>query len=378
MLDWRLGVLALAAGVGGSIPIVGALQTSQSAATGVASKRLYIRADRLFDGRKVLSGRAAVAVEGGKVVAVGRLRIPASARVIRFRDATILPGIIDLHVHASPSSLLRAGVTTTRNTGEPEAVLRRPFAARGYPRVVASGPMITVPGGYPIGRDPGLAAPVTSAREGAAKVNALVAKGAAFIKIAVAPGAEGTQPTLSLDEVRAVVAQAHKHQRIVTTHTLDGNGLAIALAGGVDEIAHMPCVGVAREQLEALATRQIAVVGTLHISRLFFRAQCPDALANARTFVRAGGQLLYGTDIPGVVATLDVAELGLMQQSGMSPTQVLQSATGDAGEQLGMAPLGTIVPGAPADVLVVRGNPTRSLRALAKPLFVMARGKRVR
>ena len=194
------------------------------ARVGVTNEPLYIRADRLFDGRALISGRVAVAVRRGKVVTAGRLRIPRSARVIRLRRATILPGIIDLHVHSTPAALLRAGVTTTRNVGEPEAVLRPPFTLRRYPRVVSAGRMITVPGGYPTGRAPGTAAPVTSAREAAAKVDALVAKGAALIKISLlAAGEEGRPlPTLSVDQVQAIVAAAHKHRRIVTAHVLEG------------------------------------------------------------------------------------------------------------------------------------------------------------
>jgi imidazolonepropionase-like amidohydrolase len=345
----------------------------------VARKTLYVQADRLFNGRTLISGRVAAAVRGGKIVAAGRLRIPRGARVIRLRNATILPGFIDLHVHSSPPVLLRAGVTTTRNLGRPEAALRPPFALRGYPREVSAGPVITVPGGYPTGRHPGIAAPVRSVQEATAKVNGLVAKGAAVIKIALLAEIDGRpRPVLSVDQVRAIVAAAHRHRRLVTAHVVEGKGLDLALAGGIDELAHTPCVRVTRDQLAAVAARRIAVVGTLHGARVFFRAECPDLLSNARAFVEAGGRLLYGTDIPVVAATLDVEELGLMQQAGLTPTRVLRAATAEAGRQLGMAPLGTLVRGAPADLFVVRGDPTRSLRALRRPVFVMARGTRVR
>jgi imidazolonepropionase-like amidohydrolase len=342
-------------------------------------RTLYIKADRLFDGRSLVAGRVAVAVRGGRVVGAGRLRIPRGARVLRFRGGTILPGIIDLHVHSSPPVLLRAGVTTTRNLGRPEAALRPPFARRGYPREVSAGPVITVPGGYPSGRHPGLSAPVRSVQEATAKVNALVTKGAAVIKIALLAEIDGQAlPTLSLDQIRAIVATAHTRGRKVTAHAFDGKGVGLALDGGVDELAHMPCHRVTREQLVTVAERRIPVVGTLHGARLFFRGQCPDLLADARTFIQAGGRLLYGTDIPSVASTLDLAELGLMQQAGMTPTDVLRAATSEAGRQIPIARLGTLVRGAPADLLVVRGNPTRSLRTLRRPLLVMARGRRVR
>lgn len=343
------------------------------------TKPLYVQADRLFTGTTLISGRVGVVVKGGKVVAAGRLRIPTNARVIRLRGATILPGIIDLHVHETRQLLLRAGVTTTRNLGEPEAVLRPPFAARRYPRIVSAGPIITVPGGYPTGRDPGISAPVRSAQEGAAKVDALVAKGAALIKISLGTGANGTLPTLGVGEIQAIVGRAHKLGRIVTAHVLDGKGLALALSGGVDEIAHMPCAGVTSDQIAALVERRIAVVSTLHVAAVLGKAaNCPDAMANARAFVEQGGKLLYGTDMPSVRAGLNLIELRLMQQAGLTAAQVLKAATAAAGKELGMAPLGTLVPGAPADLWAVSGNPTRSLGALGHPVYVMARGRRVR
>jgi imidazolonepropionase-like amidohydrolase len=350
-------------------------------AASVATKTLYVQADQLFNGRTLISGRVAVAVRGGKIVAAGRLKIPRGARVIRLRNATILPGMIDLHVHESPWALLRMGVTTTRNVGITERGLRRPITPPGYPRIVYAGPVITVPGGYPSRRFPALAAPVRSPQEAAAKVRSLVAKGAAVIKIALETGMDGSLPTLSVEQVQAIVAEAHRHRRIVTAHALEGKGVAIALAGGVDELAHMPCVGVTPEQIATLVERRIPVVGTLHVAQLFISRGgiiCPDLMANARAFVRQGGTLFYGTDIPLVPPTLDRTELGLMQQAGMTATQVLRAATAEAGKELGMAPLGTLQRGAPADLFAVRGDPTRSLATLRRPVFVMARGARIR
>jgi imidazolonepropionase-like amidohydrolase len=345
-----------------------------------AGKPLYIQADRLFNGKTLISGRVGVAVRAGKVVSAGRLTIPRGARVIRLRGATILPGFIDLHAHESTEALLRLGVTTTRNLGEPERGLRPPFAPRGYPRLVSAGPMITVPGGYPTVVAPGIAAPVRSAQEAAAKVDALIAKGAALIKIGLETGVDGTLPTLSVEQVQAIVAEAHQHRRLVTAHVHSGKGLAIALAGGVDELAHMPCLGVTRDQIATLVERGIAVVGTLHVGELFIRRGLRgcELAANTREFVRQGGRLLYGTDIPAVPMRLDFTELGLMQQAGMSAPDVIRAATAEAGKQLRMAPLGTLVRGAPADLWAVRGDPTRSLSALRRPVFVMARGTRFR
>jgi imidazolonepropionase-like amidohydrolase len=356
--------------------VCAAVLASASAGGAARSTPLYIQADRLFDGRTMHRGRVAVAVRRGRIVAVGRLRIPRSARVLGFRGGTILPGFIDLHVHSTMPAMLRAGVTTTRNLGEPEAVLRPPYALPRYPRVFSSGPLITVPGGYPTRVNPGLAAPVRSAEEAERKVDALVAKGAAVIKISLETF-DGRVPTLDAGQVRAIVARAHRHGRRVTAHVADGRGLGIALDGGVDELAHMPCTGVSPDQLETLAGRKVEVVGTLRAGSLF-RPQCLDSLSNARAFVADGGTLLYGTDIPAVPATLDLVELGLLRQAGLTAEETLAAVTSEGGRALGRTRYGTLKAGAPADVWVVRGDPTRSLRALARPVFVMARGTRIR
>lgn len=342
---------------------------------------LYITASRLFDGVRVIRGGAAVEVRADRIVAAGKLRVPTTnGRVVRLGNATIMPGFIDLHVHESPAVLLRDGITTTRNLGEDISILRPPYAAKGYPRIVAAGPLITVPGGYPTRLNPSIADPIESPAEGAAEVDKLVAKGAALIKIALEDGGNNSLPMLSVPEVQAIVAEAHKLRRIVTAHVLEGPGLTVALAGGVDELAHMPCQEVTSDQIAEVVRRHIPVVGTLHIDQLHVSlgSTCTDGLANAKTFVADGGELLYGTDIPGVPPTLDLTELGLMQQAGLSALQVMQAATTKAGTELGMAPLGALRRGAPADLWAVRGDPTHSLRLLGKPIYVMARGERIR
>lgn len=363
------------------VKAVGALLALTCTAAAAPPPPTYLVAARVFDGVRLLSGGASVEVRAGRIVAVGKLALPArGANVIRLGDATIMPGFIDLHVHESPSVLLRDGVTTTRNLGEQESILRPPYAARGFPRVVAAGPLITVPGGYPTRRDPPLADPITSPAAGAAEVDKLVAKGAALIKIALEDGGDNSLPMLSVEEVQAIVAEAHRLHRIVTAHVLEGPGLEVALAGGVDELAHMPCQEVASGQMAELIARHIPVVGTLHIDELYtsLGGSCRDGLMNARTFVAGGGELLYGTDLPGVPVALDLTELGLMRQAGLTAFQVLQAATAKAGQELGLAPLGTLRRNAPADLWAVRGDPTKGLHVLGKPIYVLARGQRVR
>ena len=136
------------------------LLLSTGAGAGAAPKTgTLIAGTRVFDGRQMLRANA-VLVAGGKVVAVGSraaLR-PRAKRVISFKTATVLPGFIDLHVHAASRSSMNLGVTTVRNLGEPLLGLPPSRDRPGWQRVRTAGPIVSVPGGYPQvywgGRDP--------------------------------------------------------------------------------------------------------------------------------------------------------------------------------------------------------------------------------
>jgi imidazolonepropionase-like amidohydrolase len=251
---------------------------------------LVVSAGYVFDGEKMLRN-AAVRIRGTRITAVGPIARVARkpARRIRLRNATLLPGFIDLHVHVPPSfrgtqeTILRRGVTTIRDLGTPEAALPAPRYRPGRIRAVYAGPLITAPGGYPIPAHlPDFAGVVRNAEEGRALVRTLVAKGARVIKIALEPG-PGDWPMLSLEEVRAIVDEAHRSGRIVTAHVSEQRGLRLALTGGVDELAHMPCRGVTADAMRELAERRIPVVGTLHVQNY-----CPRrSSAGERSCARA-------------------------------------------------------------------------------------------
>jgi imidazolonepropionase-like amidohydrolase len=327
---------------------------------------------RVFDGERMLQANA-VLVAGGKVVAVGsRASLARGAKkVIRFRNATVLPGFIDLHVHTESRASLRLGVTTIRNLGEPLVGLPPYADKRGWQRVRSAGPIVSVPGGYPKvywGGD--IQIDVTSAGDAKRVVDTVLDHGANLIKIAIETG-PGAWPTLSVDEVKAIVAAAHARGRIVTSHVSDPLEAQVALDGGVDELAHMPCGAPAPEVMRAFAERGIPIVATLDVDR-----NCPFVVENARSFVQAGGKLLYGTDFSLVPPGVDVREAKLMARAGLTPAEVLAAGTAEAGKELG-EPLGTLTPGAPADMLVVRGDPRKNLSALARTLLVLAGGVRV-
>jgi imidazolonepropionase-like amidohydrolase len=347
------------------------------------SEGILVTADRVFDGTRVVRD-AGVLIRGGRVVAVGRIH-GRPRRTIAFGDATILPGLVDLHVHVPGDRLTaRNGLMTVRDVGIPEAALRPPFEPRGGPRTFEAGPLLTVPRGYVSSSGVGLV--VTSPATARAAVRRLVRKGAALIKIALENGGVTGRytPMLTAAEVSAIVDEAHRHGRIVTAHALEQDGVERALAGGVDELAHMPCFGVSPRTIRELARRRMPVVGTLHVSRTVHAAfpsfSCPDAQANARLFVAEGGTLLYGSDMgnPGIPNDVDVDELLLMRRAGMTPLDVLRAATAEAGGELRRRRLARLAPGSPADLWAVRGDATTSLRRLTHPVLAIVRGVAVR
>ncbi len=357
-------------------------------------ERLLVTAARLFDGSE-LHADAGVLLAGSQIAAVG------PARELRGRgtpemalgDATILPGFIELHAHVafrrvSRETVLRHGVTTVRDVGGP---LLAPSGGTGELRLLTAGPILTVPGGYPVsvfGKG-FIAVPVESADEARALVRKLVEGGAVVIKIALEPGGEPGAPwttghhagagehwpMISLEIASAIVAEAHRLGKPVAAHVGEGQGAAIALAAGVDEWAHIPCAEVAAEILQQAVSRGVAIVTTLDTM-----SHCPGIRSNTARLAALGATFLYGAEIahPDVPWGIDAQELALMHHlAGLSALDVLRAATSKAGEHLGLAPLGTLKPGAPADIIAVRGDPVENFKLLEYPDLVVSGGRLV-
>ncbi|MGH6821196.1 MAG: amidohydrolase family protein, partial [Methylocella sp.] len=338
----------------------------------------------------------AVLVAGGEIIAVGspsELRGHAD-REMNLGDSTILPGFIELHAHLAlrkipRDTVLRHGITTVRDVGGP---LLPPSGGDGHLRLLTAGPVVTLPGGYPIsvfGKG-WLAAPVQSAVEARQLVRKLVEGGAVVIKIALdlggEPGAPWTTwamnheptapppwPMASLEIVNAIVAEAHRLGKRVTAHVGESQGVALALAAGVDEWAHVPCLEIGEDLLRQAVRQGVKVVTTLDTL-----SHCPGTDANARNLARFGANFLYGAEIAHVEIPwgIDAQELHLMGQlTGMSPLDLFRTATATAGAYLGLAPLGTLSPGAPADIIAVRGDPFKNFKLLEYPDLVISGGR---
>ena len=281
-----------------------------------------------------------------------------------------LPGFVDLHVHIDSSYGVRGGVTTVRNLGEPLTSLPHRPDHPGRQRKRSAGPIVSVPGGYPsVWWGDGFELDV-GPRSADQVVRMLADRHADVVKIALEPGS-GAWPMLSAEQVRAVVAAAHEHGLRVTAHVQGRSGLEVAMAGGVDELAHMPCQDPLAPELRTLAGRGVPVVATLRVQT----ARCRWRVANTRAFAQAGGTVLYGSDygVPGVPPGLDQGELRLLREALGDNRAVLVAATSASGARIGGG-IGRLARGGPADLFVVRGNPLRSLDALEDVALVLVGG----
>ncbi|HYV01067.1 MAG TPA: amidohydrolase family protein [Actinomycetota bacterium] len=351
--------------------------------------RYVIAADRVFDGTRVLEHHA-VAVRGDRIAAVAPAdRLFGPGQLVRFAG-TVLPGFIDLHGHpllgqVPPETILRHGITTIRDTG---GALVPPSGGDGRLRVLGAGPILTAPGGYPIPVfGPGAGVEVPDVQTARTAVGQLVAGGAALIKIALEPGGSpgapwtGHQlgspppwPIPSLEVVRAIVEEAHAHGRIVSVHLSGPEGARLALDAGVDEWAHVPCDAISPDLVARAAAAGVRVVSALDT-----QSHCTGVADNASQLVQAGIRLLYGTDLghTDVPWGIDAQELQLMLHAAhgaLTPLEVLSAATARAGEHVGLAPLGRLVEGAPADLIGVRGNPLEQFKLLEYPDLVVSGG----
>jgi len=340
---------------------------------------------------------AVVVIRGSRILAVGRrmdATIPAGARVIDVAGSTILPGLINAHVHtgydaANLRAWAQAGVTAVRDLGVApwdDAFVRRNALSRDpvHARLVAAGPLLTVPGGYPMVPWGMAGLAVTSPEDAILQTNRLLDAGADIIKIALdSGGVFGRQiPILSPAEAAAIVQTAHARGVRVSAHVLQTGDLARALDAGVDDIAHM----VEDELPDALIGGMVAA-GTYWVPtlELWQRVGLPGKrpVTNLGRFVKAGGQVALGTDYAGYAAAFDlgmpVTEIGLMAEAGMTPMQIIIAATKNAAAVCGLdRELGTLETGKRADVLVVDGDPLADLQALTQTRLVLRDGVIIR
>jgi imidazolonepropionase-like amidohydrolase len=342
---------------------------------------------------------AVIIIKNEYIVSVGSLKdteIPDGAKVIRLKGSTILPGFINAHIHhgynkRNLKTWAKNGVTTVRDLGgNPKnnlfswrnKSLKNPQLAR----LVAAGPMVTVPGGYPKvpwGAPTGL--PVKSPDDARKKTIKLLDDGADIIKIALESGASFRRkiPVLSLDEAKAIVNAAHQRGTIVSAHVLTSNDLEKALEAEVDDIAHMVTDDPSDDLIKRVVKQGVYWVPTLELWHGVGHRLGKVAVNNLRRFVKAGGLVALGTDFDGYNCPFDlgmpIKEIRWMKQAGMTPMQIIVAATRNASRVCNLEDrIGTLEKGKIADILIVKGNPLEDLEALLKPRMVIHGGQIIR
>ena len=402
------------------------------------SSVIAIKAGTLIDGRSdAPRHNQTIVIQDNRIVAVGDgIAVPAGAQVIDLSNATVLPGLIDAHTHiflqgedpaeggydvqllkypiayraaratVSARRALEQGFTTIRDMETEGAgygdVGIKQAVNEGHipgPRIFACTRAISTTGGYPLeGYAPEIEVPkgvqiVDGPVEARKAAREQLDHGADWIKVYMThrswldkQGNLVSQPTLTVEELRAIVDEAHGWKKKVACHAYGGEGLRRALDGGCDSVEH----GL---DLNDAAVAQMVRQGTWLVPTLsvyYDHNDPPDTPSGRRDAkrvalhgpsfqkaMRAGVKIAFGTDVGGFAWTEPIAqEFARMVSFGMTPMDAIKAATSRAAELLDMqGELGVIAPGAYADVVAVTGDPLRNVDVLKDVRFVMKDGK---
>ncbi len=404
-----------------------------------SEKTIAIRAATLIDGASAQPRHnVLIVVRGNRIESVTDGGTPpANATVINFpAQVTVIPGLIDTHTHIflqgedpaqggydiqllkHPSSYraaratvsarraLEEGFTTLRDVetegaGYGDVGIKEAINA-GFipgPRMFVATRAISVTGGYPLeGYNPDIVVPKgAQLGDGPVQLRKIAREqlenGADWIKVYMThrswvdkQGKLVSQPTLTVEELKAVVDEAHGQQKRVACHAYSGIGLHRALDGGCDSIEH----GLS---LDDAAIAQMLKQGTWYVPTLAVyytdwspanteegkrdRARAGEHEVSFKKALKAGVKIAFGTDMGGIPWTEPIAnEFGYMVKFGMSPMDAIKAATSRAAELLEMkGDIGVIAPGAFADIVAVTGDPLANVENLKKVDFVMKDGK---
>ena len=399
-----------------------------------------IRAGVLIDGESNSPRRnQVIIIRGNQIVEVSDAaiaRIPSGAETIDLSQATVLPGLIDAHTHiflqgeepseggydvqllkyplafraaratVSVRRALEQGFTTLRDVetegaGYGDVGIKQAIEG-GYipgPRLFVSTRAISSTGGYPLeGYAPEIEVPKgvqiidgpVDARKAAREQ---LDHGADWIKVYMTHrswvgknGELASQPTLTVEELRAIVDETHGWGKKVACHSYSGEGMQRALDGGCDSIEHG--LALTDAQIAQMIKQGTWLCPTLSVYYYDHApADTPEGQRDRkrvsaheesfRKALKAGVKIAFGTDAGGFPWSDPIAqEFPRMVEFGMSPMQAIQSATSRAAELLDQkGKIGVIVPGAFADVIAVSGDPLADVKVLGNVGFVMKDGR---
>jgi imidazolonepropionase-like amidohydrolase len=408
-----------------------------ASSTAAAAKTVVVTADKLVD---VATGKEAdrplVVIVDGRIQRVGKQGdpIPAGATRVDLPGVTLVPGLIDMHVHLTSSPLyagynsllftdsfwavisakhatltLQAGFTTVRNVGShryDDVGLRQAIEA-GYvdgPRVLTATYAIGATGGhcdstfFPPSMAQQSPAVIDSPDAGRKMVRELKKYGAQVIKICATGGvfSHGDTPgaqQLTLDEIKAIVDEAHAGGMKVAAHAHGASGIKASILGGVDTIEHASLVD---DEGIRLAVQKGAYFGMDIYNTDYTQAEgkkngvLEDNLQKDRDIaliqrqsyqkaLRAGVKMIFSTDAGVYPHGQNAKQLATMVKWGATPLQALQSATITAAKALGQPnDVGQIKAGAFGDLVGVTGDPLKDITLLERPVFVMKGGEAVK
>ena len=399
-----------------------------------SSGRIVVKAGHLLDVRsgKGLSNQAVV-IEDGKIVSVGPASDAKSSSadtVVDLSSATVLPGLIDAHTHltSDPNNIgyqglaisiprealigaknarltLEAGFTTVRNVGAggyTDVALRDAINAGDIPgpRMLVSGPLLGITGGHcdnnllpyeyhAVGD--GVADGIEGVQH---KVREVIKYGADLIKICATGGvlSMGDDPQHSqytLEEMKAIVADAHRLGRKVAAHAHGAQGILWASEAGVDSIEHGSYIDDAG--IASMKEHGTYLVPTLYLTDWFLanaeklhvpppmlakaKVVAPIARKNIAHAFASGVKVAFGTDAAVYPHGMNAHEFAVMVSLGLTPLQSIQAATINAADLLGWSgKVGAVESGNWADLIAVDGDPVRDVTVLEHVKFVMKGG----
>ncbi len=417
--------------------LLGARAVAQGPAARPAGK-VIVHAGKLLDVRtgKTLTDQAIV-IEGDKISSVGpfaQARRSADDRLVDLSNATVLPGLTDAHTHLTmnpqdvgPRGLtisiprealtgarnaritLEAGFTTVRNVGADgysDVALRDAINDGDVsgPRMLVSGPPLGITGGH---CDENLlpfeyhysALGVADGVEGVQhKVRETIKYGADLIKICATGGvlSHGDNPQASAytpEELKAIVADAHRLGRKVAAHAHGAQGILWASQAGVDSIEHGSYIDDAA--IAEMKKNGTYLVPTLYLADWFLenaerlhvppeliakgKEVMPAARKNIAHAFASGVKVAFGTDAAVYPHGLNAHEFAVMVKLGLTPLQSIQAATINAADLLGWSDkMGAVEPGKWADIIAVDGDPLQDVTTLERVKFVMKGGEVVK
>ena len=362
-----------------------------------------------------------VLMQAGRITAVGsKVTVPPGARTIDCTGLFAAAGFQNSHVHftepkwveaaAQPPEALaqqlremltRYGFTTVVDTGSflPNTLALRRRVEAGEvpgPRILTAGASIYPQDGIPFYVKDSLPAAIlpfldqpATPEDAAAAVQRSIAAGANVVKVFTGSlSSPRTVVPMREDIARAAVAEAHRRSTLVFTHPSNAEGIRVALASGVDVLAHTSPQGGPWDDalVAAMKERRMSLIPTLklwayEVTRFGGTAERAEQLTaggiqQLRVFSRAGGQVLFGTDV-GYMREYDPTdEYVRMAQAGMSPMQILASLTTAPAARFGEeARRGRIAAGMDADLAVLEADPARDARNFARVRYTIRAGR---